>query len=79
MPVHGSPDVPLRILHDWHAKLVAAQMDYLLTNSALTVASAIKEAADAGAKAAKAREDAAAMTSRHLRHQRSLARTRRHG
>ena len=60
MPVHGSPNVPLRILHDWHAKLIAAQMDYLLTNSALTVASAIKEAADAGAKAAKARADAAA-------------------
>ncbi|KAH9981766.1 hypothetical protein BJV77DRAFT_1073263 [Russula vinacea] len=60
VPVHGSPDVPLHILHDWHAELVAAQMDYLLTNSALTVASAIKEAADAGAKAAKARADAAA-------------------
>ena len=60
MPVHGSPDVPLRIFYDWHAELVTAQMDYLLANSALTVASAIKEVADTGAKAAKARADAAA-------------------
>ena len=60
MPVHGSPDVPLRILHDWCTELVTVQMDHLLANSALTVASAIKEAANAGAKAAKARVDAAA-------------------
>ena len=60
VPVHGSPDVPLRIFYDWHAELVTAQMDYLLANSALTVASAIKEVADTGAKAAKARADAAA-------------------
>ena len=60
VPVHGSPDVPLRVLHDWRAELVAAQADYLLANSALTVASATKEAADAGVKAARARADAAA-------------------
>ena len=60
VPVHSSPDVPLHVLHDWHAELVTVQMDYLLANSVLTVASAIKEAANAGAKAAKARADAAA-------------------
>ena len=60
VPVHGSPDVPLRVLHDWRAELVAAQVDYLLANSALTVASTTKEAADAGVKAARARADAAA-------------------
>jgi hypothetical protein len=60
VPVHGSPNVPLCVLHDWHAELITAQMDYLLANSVLTVASVIKEVADAGAKAAKARVDAAA-------------------
>ena len=60
VPVHGSPDVPLRVLHDWHAELVDAQADYLLANSALTVAFATKEAANAGVKAARARADAAA-------------------
>ena len=60
VPVHGSPGIPLRVLHDWRTELVAVQADYLLANSALTVASATKEAADAGVKAARARADAAA-------------------
>ena len=59
VPVHGSADVPVRALYDWHAELVAVQLDYLLANSALTVASAVKEVADSAVKAAQARAGAA--------------------
>ena len=60
MPTHGSSDIPLHILHDWRAELVAAQTEYLLARSALAVATATQEAADAAAKAAKAKANAAA-------------------
>ena len=58
--MHGSSDIPLHVLHDWCTELVAAQTEYLLTHSALAVATTTQEAADAAAKAAKAKANAAA-------------------
>ena len=60
VPVHGSSDIPVRVLHDWRAELVAAQSEYLFAESAYGVAVATMDAADAEATAAAVRAKAAA-------------------
>ena len=60
VPVHGSSGVPVRVLHDWRAELIAAQSEYLFAESAYGVAVATMDAADAEATAAAVRAKAAA-------------------
>ena len=59
VPVHGSSDIPVRVLHDWRAELVAAQSEYLFAESAFGVATATMDAADAAATAAAVKAQAA--------------------
>ena len=59
VPVHGSSAIPVRVLHDWRAELVAARSEYLFAESAFGAATATMDAADAEATAAAVRAKAA--------------------
>ena len=54
VPTRGTPTVPVGLLLDWRAEVVASQTEYLHADTAHTAAAAAKKSADAAAKAAGA-------------------------
>jgi hypothetical protein len=54
VPTRGTPTVPVGLLLDWRAEVVASQTEYLHADAAHAAAVAAKKVADAAAKAAGA-------------------------